>query len=84
MKNDIDSLEKVLHSAIDIIALSLAKFGDGVQITDIVVVPSLAGDAFDIVKNLSEARSEVKDLDAEEVRQLLDGVINKLTELLSS
>lgn len=80
----IENLKEVLTSAIDTVALSIGALKDGVQLSDIKVVPRLGIEVYDVMTHLNKAVAEVKDLSGEEAKELIEVVISRITELLTA
>lgn len=77
-----DNLKNVIGAAIDTVAISVGTFGDGVQLSDIKVLPSLGKDAVTMAQDLKAAIAEAKDLDADEVQDLLSFTLEKISALI--
>ena len=81
-KLGVTAITEVTNSLFAIAASAIATFKDGLQLGDIKFVPEAVKHVIIIGKNIKDALEEAKDLDPEELGQVLGGFGAKLMWLL--
>jgi|GEM_PF-6252113 len=79
----IEATKSMINSLALIISDGIKYFKDGVQITDLGYIPIAARHTYSIVKNMPEVVLELKDLDGEEIVELMQTIVVKVLETLN-
>ena len=79
----IDATKAVINSLSAIITEGVKYFKDGIQVTDLGYLPIAVRHTYSIVKQMPEVAQEMKDLDGEEVVELMQIIVVKVLETLN-
>lgn len=77
-----ENLKETIADAVDILALSKAVFGDGVQVTDVFQLPKFLELGKDLQAELDKAIGELKHLSPEAAIDTLQFLLEKIKGLL--
>jgi len=81
---DISKVKFVIDNVFDVINGMIKTFGDGFQITDMIDVPGIAKDFYDIVTVIDEAKAEAKDLSYAEIDEIIKSYGERTIEMIWS
>ena len=78
MSEGINLLEKTINEGVDVFQVAQEKLKDGYQWTDAVAIAMEAKDLWFITTDWSEIKAQFKDLDSEEIEQLVLKLVKEL------
>lgn len=77
-KVGIDKLQKVIVEGVDVFQVAQEKFKDGYQWTDAIAIAMEAKDLWFVTTDWSEIKAQFKDLDTDEIQQLVLKLVEEL------